>query len=341
MNPSLIPTAFPALLCAFVLVSVTVTATQPYPDPLVEQRADPWVWKHQDGTHYFIATVPEYDRIELRRAPSIAHLQQAEPKVIWRKHDNGPMSWHIWAPELHFIDDKWYIYFAAGKAEAIWDIRMHVLENPSPNPLEGEWSEKGQIRTQWESFALDATSFEHRDRRYLVWAQRDPNIRGNSNLYISEMANPWTLKGTQTRLTRPEYPWEQAGFWVNEGPAVIIRNGRLFLSYSASATDANYCMGLMTADEDADLLSPASWSKSPTPVFMSSPPNRLFGPGHNCFTVAEDGVTDLIVYHARSYEKIEGDALHNPDRHTRVQILKWKTDGTPNFREPGADHAQR
>ncbi len=312
-----------------------------YPSPLIEQRADPWIWKHHDGFYYFIATVPEYDRIELRRARAIAKLPEAQAQVIWRRHESGPMSWHIWAPELHAIDGKWYVYFAAGKAEAIWDIRMYVLQNDSANPIAGKWVEKGQLKSNWESFSLDATTFEHRGRRYLVWAQKDPRIRGNTNLYISEMLNPWTLQGRQVMLSRPEFPWEQVGYWVNEGPAVIIRHGRVFLSYSASATDHNYCMGLLTASADADLLDARAWTKSPIPVFRGSNSNGEFGPGHNCFVLAEDDETDLFVYHSRSYKDIDGNPLDNPDRHTRVQALKWKSDGTPDFREPRADSVAR
>ena len=176
-----------SLLTAPLVALLNLQATaQPYPDPLVEQRADPWVWKHHDGYYYFIATVPEYDRIELRRARTLAGLQQVSPHVIWRKHDRGPMSWHIWAPELHFIDGRWIIYFAAGKAEAIWDIRMYALENTSPNPLEGEWVERGQIRTPWESFSLDATSFEHRGRRVTV--------RGTVESYYQKQLAQETLR---------------------------------------------------------------------------------------------------------------------------------------------------
>ena len=79
------------------------------------------------------------------------------------------------------------------------------MENDSPNPLEGTWVEKGQIKTNWESFSLDATTFEHRGTRYLVWAQRDPKIFGNSNLYIAAMSNPWTISGKQVMLSKPSY----------------------------------------------------------------------------------------------------------------------------------------
>ncbi|CAM3686361.1 family 43 glycosylhydrolase [Marinicrinis lubricantis] len=311
-----------------------------YCNPIVEQRADPWIMKHTDGYYYFTASVPEYDRIELRKASSIEGLKEAAPTVVWRKHDSGPLSANIWAPEIHHLDGKWYIYFAAARTtetnDGLFDHRMYVLENVSPDPTEGTWVEKGQVKTKWESFALDATVFEHRGVRYYVWAQKDPDIPGNSNLYISQMSNPWTLTGEQVMISTPEYDWEVIGFKVNEGPAVLKRGGRIFISYSASATDANYCMGLLTADESADLLDPRSWRKSPQPVFQTCEETGQYGPGHNSFTVSEDG-RDLLVYHARNYKQIEGDPLYDPNRHTRVQLLEWNEDGTPNFGIPVAD----
>ncbi|NEC93691.1 family 43 glycosylhydrolase, partial [Streptomyces sp. SID12501] len=123
----------------------------------------------------------------------------------------------------------------------------------------------------WESFALDATSFVLDGTQYLVWAQQDVTIRGNSNLYIAPMANPWTLAGPAVLLTRPEHDWETAGFWVNEGPSVLVREGRVLLTYSGAATGPEYAMGLLTASTDADLLDPASWTKSPDPVLVRHP----------------------------------------------------------------------
>jgi GH43 family beta-xylosidase len=151
------------------------------------------------------------------------------------------------------------------------------------------------------------------------------------------MDSPCSIAGGQVALSWPEYPWEQVGHWVNEGPAALVRNGRVFLTYSASATDANYCLGMLAADVNADLLDPKSWTKSPEPVFKSDPAASQFGPGHNSFTTTPDGKTDILVYHARSYEKIRGDSLANPDRATRAQVIRWKPDGTPDFGAPVAD----
>lgn len=305
-------------------------------NPLIPQRADPWIYKHTDGYYYFTASVPEYDRIEVRRAATIQELSTAEPVVVWEKRDSGIMSKHIWAPEIHYIDDKWYIYFAAARVDGPFDHRIYVLENASANPLEGTWEEKGQLKTNWESFSLDATTFEHEGTRYLVWAQRNFSVPGNSNLYIAAMENPWTISGEQVELTRPEYDWEIIGFLVNEGAAVINRNGRIFITYSASATDANYAMGMLTAADDSDLLDPDSWTKSPEPVFKTNRETGQFGPGHNSFTVSPEG-EDLLVYHARNYEEIQGDPLYDPNRHTRVQPFEWNSDGTPNFGVPVPD----
>ncbi len=225
-------------------------------NPVIRQRADPDIYRHSDGYYYFMATVPEYDRLELRRAITIPGLATAEAKVIWRQHPTGIMGSHIWAPEIHFINGRWYVYFAAGGAEKVWDIRIYVLENPLANPLEGEWVEKGQLKTNWESFSLDATTFVHGGVNYLVWGQKDPQIKGNTNLYIARMDTPWSITGPQVMLSHPEFPWEQQKYWVNEGPAVLQKNGRIFITYSASGTDYHYCMGLLTADEKSDPRSP-------------------------------------------------------------------------------------
>ncbi|MEU8234143.1 family 43 glycosylhydrolase [Actinoplanes sp. NPDC048967] len=342
-RPALIAAAAILSLLAATLTGATPAAASPavqYTNPLVNQRADAHIVKHTDGYYYFTATVPEYDRIVLRRATTIQGLSTAPETVIWRRHTSGIMGAHIWAPEIHFIDGKWYVYFAAGATNDIWAIRMYVLEGTGANPLTASWAEKGQIRTSWETFALDASTFVTNGVRYLVWAQAEPGVDTNSNLYIARMSNPWTITGTPTRIAVPTLAWERrGGVEVNEGPAVIQRNGRVFLTYSASATDANYCLGLLTASATSNLLSASSWTKTPDPVFVSNAGTGQYGPGHNSFTTSEDGQSDILVYHDRNYPTINGDPLKDPNRRTRVQKLYWNADGTPDFGIPVPDGA--
>ncbi|WP_277207955.1 glycoside hydrolase family 43 protein [Isoptericola croceus] len=314
-------------------------------NPIVLQRADPHVLRH-DGQYYFTGSHPAYDRVVLRRAERLEDLQAADEVTIWTRHETGPQSHLIWAPEIHRVDGAWYVYYAAAPndhgtvdapgANETFNHRVFVLECTADDPLTGEWVDRGQVDTGWESFALDATSFVHDGQQYLVWAQQDLSIRGHSNLYVARMANAWTLASDAVLLTRPEYDWEIKGFWVNEGPSVLVRDGRVFLTYSGAATGIDYAMGLLTADADADLLDPASWTKSVEPVFVSDPAAGQYGPGHNSFTQTPEGET-VLVYHARTYTEIVGDPLWDPNRHARAQVLPFDTDGNPVWGTPVAD----
>lgn len=308
-----------------------------YTNSIAEQRADPHIWKHTDGYYYFTATVPAYDRIVLRRATTIQGLASAAETTIWTRHATGEMGAHIWAPEIHFIDGKWYVYFAAGATNDVWKIRPYVLECAAANPITGAWTEKGRIALPLDTFSLDATTFVVNGSRYLCWAQNDPAVGSGTNLYLARLSNPWTITGTPVRISTPTASWETIGHRVNEGPAVIQRNGKVFMTFSASATDANYCMGLLTASASANLLNASSWAKTGNPVFASNAATSQYGPGHNSFTVSEDGRSDVLVYHDRGYKDISGDPLNDPNRRTRVQKLYWKADGTPDFGIPVAD----
>lgn len=145
------------------------------------------------------------------------------------------------------------------------------------------------------------------------------------------MESPYKLKTVQVLLTTPDYDWERAGFWVNEGPAVIHHDGKIYLTYSASETGAAYCMGMLTASEDADLLDPKSWEKKRYPVLCTDEAAGIYGPGHNSFTVDEEG-NPIMAYHARIEEKILGNPLYNPNRHTMLMKIYWDEDtGEPVF----------
>lgn len=307
-----------------------------YNEPWILQRADPYVYRHSDGTYYFTASIPAYDCIALRCADSLAGLPEAEEKVVWRKHESGPMSEHIWAPEIHYVFGKWYIYFAGGEKEDIWNIRPYVLECQGDDPMKDEWKEIGKMRRaegdefSFEAFSLDATVFENKGEYYYVWAEKVGVGSQISNLYIAKMKSGYELSTVQVLLTTPDYDWERIGFWVNEGPAVIHHNGKIFLTYSASETGTCYCMGMLTADENSDLLDPLSWKKERYPVLATCEEKGIYGPGHNSFTTDEDG-NDILVYHARTESVIEGNPLYNPNRHAMLMKFKWDEQGRPVF----------
>lgn len=260
----------------------------------------------------------------------------AEEIMVWHKHEEGIMSFNIWAPELHFLFGKWYLYFAAGEKDNIFNIRPYVLECQGPDPIKDNWVEKGKMQCadedefSFRAFSLDGTVFANRGKYYYVWAEKVGVGKQISNLYIAEMESAIKLKTIQVLLTTPDYDWERKGFWVNEGPAVIKHNGKIILTYSASDTSANYCMGMLTVSEDADLLDPKVWEKKRYPVLCSDEKKGIYGPGHNSFTKDSEG-NDILVFHARKEKEVMGDPLYHATRHAMLMKFEWNAKGEPEF----------
>lgn len=319
------------LLAICCMLSVSLYAQKTFTNPLLPDGADPWV-VYRDGYYYYTNTTGR--NLTLWRTKDVTNLAKAEKKVVWTPPESGPNSRDIWAPEMHHLNGKWYLYYTATDKAKPSDLTrfVFVLENASSNPLEGTWTDKGKINTNFSG--LDGSVFEHGGKHYFLYSGY---VGPQSNLFIAEMLNPWTISDKQVEIARPTLPWEKYdGREICEGPEFLKgKRGQLFIVYSASACwDDNYALGMLTASESSDLLDPASWQKSPEPVFAKSVKNNVFGPGHNCFTKSPDGKEDWIVYHAKA---VANKACK--ERTPRAQRFSWKPDGTPDFGVPVADTA--
>lgn len=284
------------------------------------------MYRHTDGMYYL--TVTTGSNVTLWRSTSLVGLAAGERKTIRNPQDSGPSSKEVWAPELHFLDGKWYVYFAASNGDNR-NHRMFVLENESADPFEGEFVEKGKIcDPAADRWAIDGTVLEAEGQRYFLWSgwEGDSNVR--QNLYIARMANPWTLDSPRVEISRPSHGWETIGDPdVNEAPQVLIRGKTINVVYSASGswTD-DYCLGILTAKLDSNLLDPAAWTKGSQPVFRRA--ENIFGPGHCSFTKSPNGKEDWIVFHAARFQ---GGGW---ERSIRLQPFRWNKNNTPNFGTP-------
>lgn len=304
-----------------------VIVEKTFQNPILINGADPWMYKHTDGQYYFMVT--KGDRLELMRSRSMSQIAQGASKVVWLPPAAGMNSRNLWAPEIHHIQGKWYIYFTANDGGGDDTRRVYVLENESNDPFVGDWVEKGAVNTTYAG--LDGSVLAHHGKLFFMYAGYGNFPEYGSAIYAAEMVNPWTIKGDNVLLSKPEFEWEkQGGMAINEGPCFLNRNGRVFLIYSASTCwSDDYALGMLSAPESSDLLDPASWTKSETAVFVKSLQNGVFGPGHNSFTVSPDGTEDWIVYHA-----IPTSGGGSEQRSTRMQKFSWHADGTPNFGTP-------
>lgn len=298
-------------------------------NPLLPTGADPWLVHDGKG---WIFTCTRGNRLELIYAESLSELANGERKTVWLPPASGAGSCDLWAPELHRLDDRWIIYFAASDGTGDAGRRMHAVVCAG-DPMRDEWTYAGMLNTARPG--LDGTVMEHRGKRYFLYAGYGDFPEHGSAVYIVRMKDAVTLEGDEVCLTWPEWDWErQGGMPINEGPAILRRGGRIFVVYSASTTwSEDYCLGMLTADADADVMDAASWTKSPQPVFRKCAETRAMAPGHNSFCCFGDA--DLIVYHAIDAPGGQGD-LDTRRRSPRVQRVNWLADDMPDFGVPVA-----
>ena len=299
----------------------------------VYEGADPWIARH-DG-HYYLCRSEQDEGVSVWKSDSLT--DPGAKRVVWNAPRRGWNSRQIWAPELHRLRGRWYIYYAAsdGRNE---NHRMGVLEATTDDP-QGPYVDKGMLYTGDDAagrtnnrWAIDATPLEIGDQLYLVWSGW-PDTEDVQYLYIAPMENPWTISGNRVRLCdNATYDWERvggtpAGRGLNEGPQILRTADRVCIVYSCSGSwEPTYKLGLLHMAADADPLDPASWTKADRPVFQGT--DRVFGVGHACFVKSPDGSEEWIVYHSKTSPK------HGWERVVNMQPFRRTTDGFPDFGEP-------
>jgi GH43 family beta-xylosidase len=315
-------------LLAVVATGQPPAAAAPGPaftNPLKSQKgADPWISYH-DGSYYLVTT-SWTDVITIRRSTTLAGLATAPSVQVWQG-DAASRCCNIWAPELHYLNGRWYLYYVAGQNVADYNPtqRVHVLESTGGDPM-GPYTHRGQLSGSW---MLDPSVLTVNGRLYLLGSAAGG---GTQNLVIAPMSTPYTVSGPFSTISTPTHAWERQGGAVNEGPEVLQRNGRTFLVYSASGCwTADYKLGLLELT-GGDPLAASSWTKRPTPVFQRNDAAGVYGPGHNGFFTSPDGTESWIVYHAND---AASEGCDN-GRTTRAQRFTWNADGTPNLGTPVA-----
>jgi GH43 family beta-xylosidase len=314
-------------IAALFWISVVTPAQSPpltFTNPIIRSvdSGDPWVI-HHDGWYYFTATLDPEGGLWIWAARNLTQLDQGRKVKIWNAPTAGPESHQIWAPELHWIAGKWYLYFSACDGQERHH-HQYVLEAKTADPL-GGWIDRGRIDPTLDSYAIDGTVLEMPDGK-LYW------IYSNGSLNIAPMPDPLHVDGShRTLLATATFPWERS--WI-EAPEALIHNGRVFLAYSAGHSGTpNYSIGLLSCN-GGDPLNPKSWTKSPMAVFYPyfGPDGAVYTVGHNSFTTSPDGTEDWIVYHAKDWRGLEDGGFSH--RTTRIQKFTWSADGYPIFGHP-------
>lgn len=264
---------------------------KPYTNPIIPngepgRTADPFVCRH-NGIYYHCYSTAE--GVWIAQSPKLWLIGESKAKMIYSCTAPGAKK-HWYAPELHFVDGRWYVYGAPVYDEKKGNHTMCVLQSATDDPM-SDYEFKGAVRGLEDKWSIDGTLLHHEGGLYFVWTVC-------SKMFMAKMSSPLSLEGEAITLCRPEKPFETVCDTVNEGPAVLRRNGRLYIVYSANDSKCDdYCLGILTYT-GGNVLDPASWQKSEDAVFKKT--DKIFGPGHCSFTkaVLDGREKDFIVYHA-------------------------------------------
>jgi GH43 family beta-xylosidase len=292
------------LLCTFLNTNAQKTET--ITNPILQKGADPWVVADGDTFHYCYV---RKDTVFLKSVKRISELPHTKERSIWIPEKGTAYSKEVWAPELHFLDGRWYVYVAAddGKNE---NHRMYVLSDKS------------------DKWAIDGSPFSYKGKMYFIWSGWEGEKNVQQNIYIAKMDSPTSIMSERILISRPDYDWEKRGSskdlpTINEGPEILEKNGKLFLIYSAAGSWSDYyCLGMLEFTGENPMLV-SSWTKSPKPVFESN--EIVTSPGHASFIKINK--LDYIVYHSA---RQKGAAW---DRQINIQSFGWKN-GKPEFGTP-------
>lgn len=258
--------------------------------------------------------------------------------LTWPRHPppNTDHSDHLWAPELHALRGRWYIYFAADDPKhGNKSHRMFVLGGPpeSTDPHAGPWEFLGPIKgmdqRQW---AIDGTVFELEGRLYFVysgwpldrpWDDYDEKIQ---QLFIIQLSDPVTAASAPSLISRADFAWEREGaVGINEGPQWLESpdDGRTWrgIVYSCGASwTKNYKMATLTY-QGGNPLDRNSWMKGNKPLIQNaSHGHGPFGPGHGNFLHL--GNETVALFHAT-----DRDTDGNQNRKARCQRVMWTNAG--------------
>jgi len=298
----------------------------------IGEGADPWIIRDPNADRYLWCVSADDQGIDLYSTKNLTSFGQKH--TVWTVPKTGPYSKQVWAPELHFLQGKWHIYFAAsnGKNE---NHLAYVLSSKTADPL-GEYELHGPLQTgdtdDQNLWAIDMTPLEHQGKLYALWSGWDGPDTDQQFLYIAEMATPSKLATKRVLLCQNnDYPWEFTepapnGRGLNEGPQVLKNKARTFVTYSCGASWLpSYKLGLLELT-GKDPLDPESWQKFKDPVFQST--KETFGVGHSCFVKSPDGSEWWHLFHAKR------DRAPGWQRALFAQPFTFSKKGFPQFGKP-------
>ncbi len=301
---------FTPILFALSL-SATAEIQTTFSNPLY-QGEDPWVVK-QDQSYYVCTSGPlNPTAVYVSKSPTL--LDRGEKIKVWE----GAGSYNrVFAPELHFVRGKWYIYFCADAKSHDWKHMAVVLESKSENPLDG-FIDKGILFTgddRGNQPANDITVTTIDGQLYAFWGSLGE--KGGDTVQMAKMESP--VKISENRKSIAMHA---------EGPRFITAAEKLIMTGAPGqfASKNYHLTGIVHEPKKGQLSDPLAWRDLGT---LLESTDDVWGPSRASFTTSANGSENWVMYHSKIFS-----ADDNGIREVNIQKFTFNDEGFPFFGKP-------
>ena len=258
--------------------------------------ADPFIMLHR-GTYYAYGTHAA-DGIAVCTSDDLYHWKKVERLALHKDNVWGD-KW-FWAPEVYFLNGKFYMYYTANE---------HICVAESNSPL-GPFRQKEQKPMLGSEKCIDNTLFIDNGKPYMFFDRFNDGL----NIWSVELDDNFSEMntGTLTPCIHVSQKWETVWPRVNEGSFVIKHKDTYYMTYSANSYESKYYgIGVATS---GSINGP--WVKyEKNPIYQRV--GNLVGVGHSAMFTDKEGNL-RIVFHAHNH-----DGKIHP-RHMYISTVHFK-----------------
>jgi GH43 family beta-xylosidase len=276
--------------------------------------ADPFVLR-SGGKYYAYGTGPEPLEKDGRAFPTLQSNDLAHWEYVGGAVDPIQGATAYWAPEVVERDEKFYLYYSAafGNSDESHVLRVAMADKPI-----GPFNDSGRLLLPDQGFSIDPHPFRDpkTGRWYLYFATdyTGDEPYGTGLAVVPLKDDLVTVTAQPAIVIRASQDWQiyerernyKGRTWSKwntvEGPFVVFHEGRYWCFYSGGRwSSESYGVDVAVADHP---LGP--WRNDSAihgPVVLKGIPDETIGPGHNSVTIAPDGRTQVLVYHAWNRER--------------------------------------
>ena len=263
----------------------------------VENIGDPFVL--YDGKSYYMYST-DFDVVGFK-------VRKSDDLKTWETLGTAldlSDSWaghYFWAPEVVYHNGKYVMHYSSGKKENK-SLRIGVAVADKP---QGPFKDLG-ILFDFGYAAIDGHVFIDEDGERYFYYSKDCSenvVDGfhTSHIYVVKLnedltkavSEPIFLFGATEQY---ECLYKQSATRWNEGPFMLKKNGKYYLTYSGNCyATKEYCVCLAISDK------PDGEFKKVGPILTCESVKEDFsGPGHNAFFKDKDGKLKMA-FHIHTY----------------------------------------